>query len=125
MPETTDDPILLLIRDKATQRRGFDLLVRIYSGKVYDLVRRMLIDHDDSNDVVQEIFLRIWQNLDRFRGESSLFTWIYRISVNEALAFLRKKQLVNWLRFESYEKVLAGRLVADPWFDGDRAEARP
>ena len=72
---------------------AFNLLVRKYQKKIYAHVRRIVIDHDDANDVVQNIFIKVWKGLEKFNEDSELYTWIYRISVNESLTFLMRTKL--------------------------------
>ncbi len=119
--ESSDDHLLCLLRNPETSRYGFGLLVRNYQEKIYYLVRRMLISHDDTNDVVQNIFLKIWMNHTSFRGEASLYTWIYRITVNETISVLRKKRNFLFLPIHDYEHELSESLECDTWFDGDQA----
>jgi RNA polymerase sigma-70 factor (ECF subfamily) len=80
------------LRESATRREAFPFLVKEYQRRVYSIVRKMVIDHDDADDIVQEVFVKVWHNLDKFKGESGLFTWIYRIATNESLQFLRKRK---------------------------------
>ena len=91
MQEFSDNEILNLFRNEDTRNYGFNLLTKKYQEKVYWHVRRIVINHEDANDVVQNIFLKIWKNLDGFRFESKLFSWIYRIATNEAITFLKNK----------------------------------
>ncbi|MFO7615369.1 MAG: sigma-70 family RNA polymerase sigma factor [Bacteroidales bacterium] len=88
-----DQEIISLLQNESNREKGFDQLVKAYQQEIYWLIRRMVIDHEDADDLTQETFVKIWNNLDRFRGESALFTWIYRIATNEALAHLRKKRI--------------------------------
>ena len=88
----SDKEILIRFKDKNSRNYAFDLLCRKYQQQIYFHIRRMLINHDDSNDVTQEVFIKIWKNLDKFREDSNLFTWIYRIATNETFSFLRKKR---------------------------------
>jgi len=90
--------ILKLINNPETKYHGFNRLVIFYQERVYHLARKMVIDHEDANDIVQEVFIKIYKNLSGFQHKSSLFTWIYRITSNECLIFLRKRKLRNWLR---------------------------
>ncbi len=83
----------------------------------------MVISHDDADDIVQDVFVKVWHNLDKFKGESSLFTWIYRIATNESLQFLRKKRNRQWLG-GSVSEELAERLVSDKFIDGDEVQMR-
>ena len=113
-----DKELLAMIRDPKTQREGFAVLVSQYSEPLYWKVRHIVLDHDDADDVLQNAFVKAWTNLDSFQGKSSLSTWLYRIAINEALDFLRrKKQMVN-ISTED-EPGLASRLLADDYFDGE------
>jgi RNA polymerase sigma-70 factor (ECF subfamily) len=124
MVEISDEYILSLIRNDESFERGFNLLVEKYQQKVYWLVRRLVIDHEDSDDVVQEIFIKVWKNLKRFNEQSQLFTWIYRISTNEALSFLRKKKLMTTLRLSDFEHEISLKLETDPYFTGNRIQMK-
>lgn len=89
--------IIAKIGDERTRHYGFNLLIKAYQERVYWHVRKMVIDHDDADDLTQEIFVKIWTNLDKFRGDAQLFTWIYRIATNECLTFLKKKRRWSFL----------------------------
>lgn len=117
--QLSDKDILELIRRDHSTERGFNFLVVKYQKKVYWHVRRMLIDHDDTNDVVQETFIKIWRNLGQFRGESELFTWIYRIATNETLGFLKKQKKRYFLPVTDASNHLANSLENDAFFTGD------
>lgn len=119
---TSDIEIIELIREEGTREKGFDLLVRQYHRKVYWIIRRMVIDHDDADDLAQDAMLKIWKNLGKFRAESGLFTWIYRIAVNEALSFLKKKKLQHIFIINGYDNHLETSLHNDAFFRGDEAQ---
>mgnify|MGYP000610334719 CR=1 FL=1 len=87
-----DKELLVKLRDPETVNYGFNLLVREYQQKIYWHIRKMVIDHDDADDLVQEVFVKVWKNLNKFREDSQLYTWVYRIATNECLNFLRKKR---------------------------------
>ena len=93
-----------------------------YSERLYWHVRRFLCSHDDTDDLVQEIFLKIWNSLPFFRGESQLYTWIYRIATNESLNFLQKQKIRSALRFESVTSKLEEKIDEDTGVDGDEAQ---
>lgn len=98
---------------------SFNILVKKYQEKIYWHVRRILIDHEDTNDAVQNIFIKVWMNLDTFRKDSNLFTWIYRIAVNESLSMLKKKRLRFFLPLADAEHELKNKIESDPLFTGD------
>ncbi len=117
-----DKEILDLFRDEVTRHSGFELLVNTYQKPVYWHIRRLVIDHDDTNDLVQNVFLKIWENLDRFREQSRLFTWIYSIATNEAISFLKHKRTRFLLPLGDVESDLAQSLHDDPYFSGDEVQ---
>lgn len=115
--------MLEALKNPSTRRETFPLLVKEYQERVYRIVRKMLISHDDTDDVVQEVFVKIWNNLDGFKGESGLFTWIYRIATNECLQFLRKRKSRFWSG-QSVSEELAEKLEAETFVDGDELQLK-
>jgi RNA polymerase sigma-70 factor (ECF subfamily) len=111
--------IIALLQQNKTEP-AFNLIVKSYSQKVYWHVRRLVLDHDDADDVVQNTFIKIWKGLPNFRQDSAIYTWIYRIATNEALSFLRSKK--ENTRFGDVEYSLSHNLEADAFFDGDAAQ---
>ena len=105
-----DEEILNLFVDPQSQGKAFELLISKYEKKVYWLIRRMIIDHDDATDLTQETFVKIWHNLDGFKKESKLYTWMYRIASNEALSFLRKKRRYTFIPFNDVEAELEKKI---------------
>ena len=102
--------------------RLFNEIVKDYSERVYWHVRRFVNNHEDADDLVQEIFLKIWTALPSFRGEAQLFTWVYRIATNETLNWLRREKVRAALRFASIDSEMERRIDEDPFFDGDAAQ---
>ncbi len=100
----------------------FNKIVSTYSERLYWHVRRFVLSHEDTDDLLQEIFIKIWAALPSFRGESQLFTWVYRIATNETLNFLRKQKVRAALRFQSIDAELENRIDSDPYFAGTQAE---
>jgi RNA polymerase sigma-70 factor (ECF subfamily) len=84
----------------------------------------MVIRHEDADDLVQDVFIRIFKNLSKFRQESELFTWIYRIAVNEVISFLNRQKRKKLFSFETYESVLEGSLQSDSYFSGDEIQKK-
>ena len=120
MNERDEQQITELLSEAATQRKGFELLVRCYSEQLYWIIRKIVIEHDDANDVLQNTFLKAWNALDSFHGDSKISTWLSRIAINESLDFLRRRKQPT----VSVEEVSVGRLMADDYFDGDETEAQ-
>ncbi|MBQ1866564.1 MAG: RNA polymerase sigma factor [Bacteroidales bacterium] len=100
------------------QEQLFNQIVKDYSEKIYWHVRRFVYSHEDADDLVQEIFVKIWKSLPSFRGEANLYTWIYRIATNEALNFLRRRKVRAALMFQSLDEETSRQIDEDPWFDG-------
>lgn len=121
MEKYDDQLITQMLMNPETQRRGFEACVRQYGEQLYWQVRKIVLTHDDANDVLQNSFLKAWNGLDGFHGESKVFTWLSRIAINESLDFLRRskqRQTVN-----DADPSVAGSLLADNYFDGSETEA--
>lgn len=103
---------------------AFNLLVRKYQKRLYSIIRRMVIDHDDADDVVQNTFIKIWSALDGFRSDSQLYTWMYRIATNESLSFLKKKRTAFFIPMIQVENKLSQRLESDEQFSGDKVQLK-
>lgn len=114
-----DEELLSKIRNPDTRNYGFNLLVREYQKRVYWHVRKMVIDHDDTNDLTQEVFIKIHRYIDNFRQDSSLFTWIYRIATNECLSFLQKKKRRFLLPIGDVTGELGAKLESIPGLSAD------
>jgi RNA polymerase sigma-70 factor (ECF subfamily) len=124
MSEIQDAELLKLCRSKESQRHGFYLLMKQYQEQVYWLVRRMVIDHEDANDLVQNTFIKVYRNLDDFREDSRLFTWIYKIAVNETMTFLNNRKRHMLFSIDHYSKELAASLTDSRYFNGDEIQER-
>lgn len=114
-----DKELLLKIKNPDTRNYGFNMLVRAYQQRVYWHVRKMVIDHDDADDLTQEVFIKIHRYIDTFREDSQLFTWVYRIATNECLTFLKKKKRRFFLPIGDVEGELSGKLDTSSQFNGD------
>ena len=117
-----DQEILSRFRKGEGQQYAFNLLVRKYQERVYWHVRKMVIDHEDADDLTQETFVKVWKNLGKFRGESGLYTWIYRIATNEVLTFLKKKKRRFFLPIHDVEGELANKLEVSASPSGDEVQ---
>ena len=100
----------------------FNSIVKDYSERLYWHVRRMVGTHEDADDLLQDIFLKIWTALPSFRGEAQLYTWVWRIATNETLNWLRRERVRAALRFQSIDAELERRILADPYFNGTDAQ---
>jgi len=124
MSELRDEEILEMFAAEATREKAFGILVNKYQQKLYWHIRRMVVSHDDADDVLQNVFIKIWKNLERFEGKSKLYTWLYRIATNECLTFLGKKKRKATSPLSTDEYDLGEQLEADPYFDGDAAQIK-
>jgi len=119
-----DKDLLNKIRNPETRNYGFNLLVRAYQQRVYWHVRKMVIDHDDTDDLTQEIFIKVHRYIENFREDSQLYTWIYRIATNECLSFLQKKKRRFFLPIGDNEAELSTKLDSSPHVSGDEIQLK-
>jgi RNA polymerase sigma factor (sigma-70 family) len=119
-----DHKILEICLNADSKNYGCSLLINKYKKQVYWLIRRMVIDHDDTDDLVQETFIKVWKNLASFRSESNLYTWIYRIASNEALSFLQKKKLKYAFIIQNFDHALIKKLEDNNYFSSDEIQLK-
>jgi RNA polymerase sigma factor (sigma-70 family) len=120
-----DDKIILdLFRDEKTRNAALSHLISKYQQRLYWHIRKIVIDHDDSDDVLQNTFIKIWKGLENFKEESQLYTWIYRIATNESLTLLRQKEKRNSTSIHPIEYELSKNLESDNYFTGDEIQLR-
>jgi len=119
---STDNELLIQFRDPATREKAFTAILKKYQEKLYWHVRRMVIGHDDANDVLQNVFIRVWNGLENFREDSQLYTWLYRIATNETLTFLEQKKKRSSVSLSDVETGLSNKIKADKHFDANRLE---
>lgn len=124
MPERDDSEIIRGLGREDSREAAFNQLVLAYQERLYWHIRKIVVSHDDSDDVLQNTLLKVWRSAGNFRGESGLYTWLYRIATNEALSFLKQKKRKSLAPWASVESSLSDGLEADPWFDGDEAQLR-
>ncbi|REA61265.1 RNA polymerase subunit sigma [Dyadobacter luteus] len=120
----SDEELLALFQNPETRRNAFNQMVRKYQQKVYWLVRKMVVDHDDANDITQDVFVKAWTALENFRGDAKLYTWLYRIASNEAINFLNKKRKRFFIPIHDVENELNEKLEADPELSGDAIQLK-
>ena len=111
------------LSDPKTQRKAFERVVREYSEQLYWKVRRIVLSHEDADDVMQNVFLKAWTHLDDYHGDSKLSTWLYRIAVNESIDFVRRRKPLTTVSADNQESGIANMLLADNYFDGDETQA--
>ncbi len=124
MTDNEDKILLESFADEAQKEIAFKKLVEKYQKRLYWHIRKIIISHDDTNDVLQNVFIKVWKNLANFRGDSEFFTWLYRIATNEALTFLKQKRTRFFLPLGDVENQLEKTLKSDPYFNGDEAQLK-
>ncbi|HPR33242.1 MAG TPA: sigma-70 family RNA polymerase sigma factor [Prolixibacteraceae bacterium] len=112
------------LNDPAQKREAFHDLVVSHQQKLYWHIRKIVLNHDDAHDLLQNVFMKAWSSLDRFRGESSLSTWLYRIATNESLTFLNQQKRKRGFVGDADEAYLSNRLKSDSFFDGNEIQRR-
>ena len=123
--ENVDESLLLKqLKNPQSQRQAFEAVVRRYSEQLYWQIRRIVLTHDDANDVLQNVFLKAWQAIDSFHGDARLLTWLSRIAINESLDFKRRQKNLTAVSTDDEELSIANQLMADEYFDGDETEAQ-
>src|SRR5687768_5055101 len=122
LTDRSDAELLMQFREPALKESAFTSIIKKYQEKLYWHIRRMVVDHDDANDVLQNVFIRVWNGLENFREDAQLYTWLYRIATNECLTFLEQKKKRSAVSFSDVEEGLSNQIRADKHFDPDRLE---
>lgn len=121
-PSYNEKEVLALLQQEHTQKEAFSRIVDQYSEQLYWQIRRMVLSHEDANDLLQNTFIKAWTNIDYFRAEAKLSTWLYRIALNECLTFLNKQRASSLLSIDEPEADAVTKLEGDPYFSGDEAQ---
>jgi RNA polymerase sigma factor (sigma-70 family) len=122
--DNRDNELLSLFRSEENRNYAFNQIILDYQERLYWHIRRIVIIHEDADDVLQNTFLRAWTGLDGFREASQLYTWLYRIATNEALSFLKKKKNRFFISTTEIENSLLSSLKEDDYFDGDEIQIK-
>ncbi len=117
-----DNELLFQFKNEATREAAFTRIIKKYQEKLYWHIRRMVVEHEDANDVLQNMFIKVWKNLDKFREDSQLYTWLYRIATNESLTFLEQLKKRKSVSLSDDDNFLSNKLQADKHFDGNKLE---
>jgi len=117
-----DKELLLQFNEPATKERGFTAIIKKYQEKLYWHIRRMVVEHEDANDILQNMFIKVWKGLENFREDSQLYTWMYRIATNECLSFLEQQKKRKTVSLSNEETGLSNQLKAEKNFDSNKAE---
>ena len=119
--ETQQSLFLSSLQEPETKEKAFKKLVQEYKERLYWHIRKIVLDHEDANDVIQNAFIKIHLNIDKFKGDSSLFTWMYRIATNESINLINSKSSKMGVQNQEWIESKAAGLEADSYFDGDEA----
>ena len=117
-----EEDILEMLRNPDTQKKGFAYVVEEYSERLYWQIRKMVYSHDDANDILQDVFIKAWLNIDKFRGDAKLSTWLYKIAINESITFINRSKAKLNLSIDDDDSFLVNKLEGDKYFDGDQAQ---
>lgn len=116
--------IALQLQDPATRREAFTQIVSQYGEKLYWQIRKMVLNHDDADDLLQNTFLKAWSNLDYFRGEAKISTWLFKIAINECITFLNKQRAQHNVSLDDTDVFLLEQLRSDEYFSGDEVQLK-
>ena len=124
MEEYSDQELLQQFGVESTRSNAFDLLVKKYQKRLYWHIRKLVVDHEDANDMLQNVWIKIWNGLAKFRSDAGLYTWMYRIATNECLTFLNKKRNKLLIPLVDVENQLSQSLEGDMYFSGDAIQLK-
>jgi len=120
----TEEELQIQLSQPHQRAKAFSVVVRTYQERLYWHIRKMVLSHDDSNDVLQNTFMKAWNGIEGFRGDSMVSTWLYRIATNETLTFLTNKRMRNLQSMDDVEDILLQNLHADNYFNGNEAQLK-
>ena len=123
MTDEQETSLVSKLKSEKTQRAAFSIIVDEFSERLYWQIRKIVLAHDDANDVLQNTFIKAWTNINSFRGDSKLSTWLYKISINESITFINKQRQQQNISFDD-DSFLLSKLESDPFFDGDEIERK-
>jgi RNA polymerase sigma-70 factor, ECF subfamily len=124
MQEYTDQELLEMYRDEQSRNMSVHYMIKKYQKRLYWHIRKLVLDHDDTDDVLQNTFIKAWKGMSGFKEESKLYTWLYRIATNESISFLRQKKQRNLIAFDTVEEYLSKHLESDSFFKGDEIQLK-
>ena len=122
MEKLQEKEIIALLQDPERQREAFGHIVQKYSKPLYWQIRRLILSHDDTNDILQNTFIKAWLNIDYFRGDAKMSTWLYRIAFNECLTFLNHKRMEGQVSIDDIDTEVLNKLESDTYFNGDEIQ---
>ncbi|MFO8235315.1 MAG: RNA polymerase sigma factor [Bacteroidales bacterium] len=124
MTEYSDKEVLSLFRNEETKNLAFKIIINKYQERLYWHIRKIVVSHEDADDILQNTFIKVWNSLSNFREDSKLYTWLYRIATNESLTFLKQKRKKFFISFVDVENQLKNTLESDEYFNGDHIQLK-
>jgi RNA polymerase sigma-70 factor, ECF subfamily len=122
--DLNEKELIANLKSANNREKAFQLLVKTYQQRLYWHIRKIVINHDDSDDILQNVFIKVWKNVDRFREDSSLFTWLFRIATNESLSHLQKQRRHSIVPMNEINDYLTETLESDVYFEGDEMQRK-
>jgi RNA polymerase sigma-70 factor, ECF subfamily len=122
--ENDDLDIITDLKHENKKNLAFHILVKKYQERLYWHIRKIVVNHDDADDVLQNTFIKVWRNIDSFREESSLYTWLYRIATNESISFINANKRRSYIPMNETSDYLVKNMVSDPYFEGDEIQKK-
>lgn len=119
-----EDELIQLLKNPNSLNTGFKELVSTYKERLYWHIRKIVIVHDDADDVLQNTFIKIFKNISKFKGDSKLYSWMYRIATNEAITFINQRAKKSNSTTEEVQQTIINNLISDDYFDGDAAQSK-
>lgn len=119
-----EETLVYQLQQKDTQAKAFEILINAYKERLYWHIRRIVLNHDDTDDVLQNTFIKVYNNIEGFKGNSKLYSWIYRIATNESLTFLQSKSRKLGIGNEELQGKLVENLRSDIYFEGDEIQLK-
>ena len=117
-----EETLVKQLKQKDTRSKAFEMLINTYKERLYWHIRRIVLDHDDADDVLQNTFIKVFRSIDGFKGDSKLYSWMYRIATNESLTFIKQKSKKLGVNSEALQERMANNLQADVYFEGDKIQ---
>ncbi len=117
-----DKQLLIQFKETHSKEVAFTAIIKKYQEKLYWHIRRMVVEHEDANDVLQNMFIKVWKGLENFREDSQLYTWLYRIATNESLTFLEQQKRRSSVSIDEEDSGLSNKVKASEGFDANRLE---
>lgn len=122
--ENSELDLIADLRNEKTRELAFQTLVKKYQERLYWHIRKIVMDHDDADDVLQNTFIKVWRSIDKFREESTIYTWLYRIATNESITFINSNKRRSLVPMNETSEFLMNNLTSDPYFEGNEIQLR-